>query len=167
MKTMLVHRCREPMHLINGIERISEPQLGAIMKTAYSILVAALAVASAAANATPFTTDEARAEAAKRNAAAEHAAALRAFPLDSEVIYVTDTESARRAAAKVNARLAHDARFAEMLAVGAGFKPTPITVTDTVSARAAAAQRGHQQELLADYADYVKMTALAHADAME
>jgi len=32
------------MHLINGIERISEPQLGAIMKTAYSVLVAALAV---------------------------------------------------------------------------------------------------------------------------
>jgi hypothetical protein len=131
------------------------------MKTAYFVVLAALAAASLAANATPSTTDEARAEAGKRNAAAEHAAALRPFPLDSEVIYVSDTESARRAAAKVNARLAHDAHFAEMLSAGAGFQPTPITVTDTDSARAAAAQRGHQQELLADYADYVKMTAQA------
>jgi len=137
------------------------------MKTAHSALLAALATATMAATATPSTTDEARAEAGNRVAAAEHAAALRPFePLDSEAIAVSDTDSARRAAGQVNARLAHDIHFREMLSAGAGFKPAPIAVTDSDSARAAAGQRGHQQELLADYAEYAKMqaqTALAAA----
>jgi hypothetical protein len=132
------------------------------MKTAHLVLLAALTAASVAANATPSTTDEARAEAGQRIAAAEHAAALRPFkPLDSEVIRVTDTDSARRAAGQANARLAHDNHLAEVLAAGAGFKPTPIAVTDTDSARAAAGQVRHQQQLLAEYADYVKLQAQA------
>ena len=84
---------------------------------------------------------------------------------DSEVIRVTDTDSARRAAGQASARLAHDAHLAEVLAAGAGFKPTPIAVTDTDSARAAAGQMRRQQELLAEYAEYVKMQAQAALEA--
>src|SRR5262249_52144708 len=132
------------------------------MKTAHLVLLAAIAAASVAANATPSNTDEARAEAGQGTAAAEHAAALRPFePLDSEVVRVTDTDSARRAAGQAIARQDHDTHLAQVLGAGAGIKPTPITVTDTDSARAAAGQMGHQQALIADYADYVKLQARA------
>jgi len=133
------------------------------MKTARLLLLAAVAAtASLAASATPFNTDEARAEAAERNTAAAHAAALRpVLPLDAEVVRVTDTDSARRAAEQANARQAHDSYLSEVLRVGTGSKAAPIRVTDTDSARAAAAQNGREQALLADYSDYVKMQAQA------
>jgi hypothetical protein len=128
------------------------------MKANYLLLLTAVAATtSLAATAAPYSTDEARAEAGQRVAAAEHTAALRTFePLDSEVVRVTDTDTARRAAGQVNARQAHATHVADVLGAGAGFKPTPITVADTDSARAAAGQMGHEQALLADYLDYVK-----------
>jgi hypothetical protein len=133
------------------------------MKTAHLLLVAAVATTtSVAAGAFPSNTDEARAEAAERNTAAAHSASLRRFvPLDAEVVRVTDTDSARRAAEQVNARQAHDSYLSEVLRVGTGIKPVPIRVTDTDSARAAAAQKGREEALLADYSDYVKMQAQA------
>ena len=118
------------------------------------------ATTSSAARATPFNTDEARAEAATLTAAANHAASLRPFaPLDSEVVTVTDTDSARRAAAQATARHAHDRYLSAVLRAGAGVKPVPVRVTDTDSARAAAAQEQRQRHLLADYAEQVKMLA--------
>jgi hypothetical protein len=128
------------------------------MKTTYLFLLAAVtATTSLAASAVPFTTDEARSEARQRLAAVEHTAALRPFePLDADLVRITDTDSARSAAAQANARQAHAAHLAEVLGAGTGFEPAPILVTDTDSARAAAGQMGHRQALLADYADYVK-----------
>jgi hypothetical protein len=131
------------------------------MKTSYLSLVAAVAATvSMAASAVPSSTDEARAQAAQHNYAAEHEAALRpSLPLDS--VRVTDTDSAREAAGQTNARQAHDAYLAELQRAGAGIKPAPIQVTDSDSARAAAGQKFHEQVLLGDYADLVKMHARA------
>ena len=136
------------------------------MKTAYLLLLAAVAATtSLAAGASPSNTDEARAEAAQRNATAAHAASLRPFvPLNPEVISVTDTDSARRAAEQVNACQAHDEYLADVLRAGAGIKPAPIQVTDSDSARAAAGQKVREQALLADYADYVTMQAKVHLE---
>jgi len=132
------------------------------MKTAYLLVAAALAATSLAAGATPSNTDEARWEAAQHTAAAEHAASLRPFvALDPEVVSVTDTDSARRAAGQVNARLTHDEYLADVLRAGAGTKSAPIRVTDSDSARAAAGQKYREQALLADYADYTKAQAKA------
>ena len=133
------------------------------MKTAYLLLLTAVAATtSLAAGASPFTTDEARAEAEKHNAIASHAVALRPLaPLGAEMDPVIDTDSAQRAAALANARQAHEAYLAEVLRAGAGFKPAPIRVTDTDSAGAAAAKTEREQELLADYADYATMQAKA------
>jgi methyl coenzyme M reductase alpha subunit len=132
------------------------------MKTAKLILLAAFAAASVAANATPSNTDEARAEAGQRIAAVEHAAALQSFEaMNSEVVVVTDTDSARRAAGQANARRLHEAHLAEVLRAGLGVKPAPIKVTDSDSARAAGGQMVHQRALLADYAEYVKTQAHA------
>jgi len=133
------------------------------MKTSYLSLVAAvLATASMAASAVPSSTDEARAEAAQRYDAAEHAAALQpSQPLDSRAVRVTDTDSARYAAGQINARRTHDAHLAEVQRAGAGIKPAPIQVTDSDSARAAAGQTYHEQVLLSEYADYARMHAQA------
>ncbi len=129
-------------------------------RTLTLLLAAIAATTSLAARAMPFDTDEARAEAAKRTAAANHAASLRPLaPLESEVVSVTDTDSARRAAAQATARQAHDRYLSDVLRAGAGVKPVPVRVTDTDSARAAAAQEHRQQRLLADHADYVKLLA--------
>jgi hypothetical protein len=120
----------------------------------------AAATTSLAARAVPFSTDEARAEAAKLTAAANRAASLRPFaPLDSEVVPVVDTDSARRAAAQATARQAHDRYLSGVLRAGAGITPVPVRVTDTDSARAAAAQEQRQRHLLADHAEQVKMLA--------
>jgi len=125
------------------------------------LLLAVFAATTALAEGTlPSNTDEARAEASKRTATANHAATVQPFvPLDSEVVSVTDTDSARRAAAQANARQTHDTYLSNALRAGAGIKPVPITVTDTDSARAAAAQENRELGFLAVYADYVKMQA--------
>lgn len=129
-------------------------------RTLTLLLAAIAAAASLAARAMPFDTDEARAEAAKRTAAANHAAWLRPFaPLESEVVSVTETDSARRAAAQATARQAHDRYLSDVLRAGAGVEPVHVRVTDTDSARAVAAQKHRQQRLLADHADYVKLLA--------
>lgn len=129
-------------------------------KTFTLLLAAVAATTSLAAHAGPFGTDEARAAAAERTAAANHAASLRPFaPLDSEVISITDTDSARRAAAHATARQAHDQYLSDVLRAGAGIKPAPVRVTDTDSARAAAALEHRKQRLLADHADYVRLLA--------
>jgi len=137
------------------------------MKPRFVFLLAAIAAStSLAAGAAPFGTDEARAEAGQRNAAAERAASLRPFvQVDGEVVRVTDTDSARQAAARASARQAHDAHFSDVLRAGSGSSSAPISVTDTDSARAAAQQNGRQQKLLADYADYVKTQDRAVLDA--
>ena len=133
------------------------------MKTAYLLLLAAVsATTSFAAGASPSDTDAIRAETAQRSATADHAAALRPFvPLDAEVVSVTDTDSARRAASQANAREAHDMRLADALKASAGIQPLPIRVTDSDSAREAAAQSVTRSGLLADYADYVTVQAKA------
>lgn len=129
-------------------------------RTLTLLLAAVAATTSLAAHAVPFNTDEARAEAAKRTAAANHTASLRPFaPLDWKAISVTDTDFARRAAAHATARQAHDQFLSDVLRAGAGIKPLPVRVTDTDSARAAAAQEHRQQRLLADHADHVKLLA--------
>ena len=92
----------------------------------------------------PGNTDEVRADTARRNATASHAASLRPFvPRDSFAVSVTDTDSARQAAAQTNARHAHNTYLADVLRAGAGIKPVPIGVTDTDSARAAEIGRAH------------------------
>jgi hypothetical protein len=72
------------------------------MKTRYVLLLAAIAATtSLAAGAASSSTDEARAEAAQRIAAAEHASSLRPFvQIDAEVVRVSDTDSAHQAAAQ-------------------------------------------------------------------
>ena len=131
-----------------------------MLRTSVFLLVAFAATTALAEGALPSNTDEVRAQAAKRTETANHAATLRPFvPLDSEVISVTDTDSARRVAAQINARQAHDTYLSSALRAGAGIKPVPITVTDTDSARAAAAQQNRELGFLAVYADYVKMQA--------
>jgi hypothetical protein len=108
----------------------------------------------------PASTDEVRAEAAKRTATANHEASLRPFgPLDDEVVSATDTDSARRVAGQANARHGHEAYLSDVLRAGAGVKLVPIMVTDTDSARAAAGQEYSERRLLADYADYVTLQA--------
>jgi len=132
------------------------------MKTAHFLLLTATAAITSAASAFPGSTDEARAEAGERIAAANHAASLRPFePRDQEVIVVADAGSARKAAGQANARMVHDKHLSEMLRAGAGVKPAPITVTDTDSARAAAGQKLHEEALLADYAEYLTMRGYA------
>jgi hypothetical protein len=136
-----------------------------MIKTFALLLTAFAATAALAEGALPSSTDEARAEAAKRTAMANHDASLRPFvPLDSDVVFVSDTDSARRVAAQANARHAHDTHLADVLRAGAGINPTPITVTDTDSARAAAAQQRRASSLKAAYRDYVKMRAKAERD---
>ena len=145
---------------MNRVKQFPSTKLESIMKTAYlSLLAAVAATVSLAANAAPTTTDEARAEAAKRNQEAAHAAALRPLPADQVAIHVTDGESARLAAGQANARRAHDAHLEATLAAGAGIKSAPIKVTDTDTARAAAAQKGRDEVLVADYEDYKRMLA--------
>jgi hypothetical protein len=133
------------------------------MKTAYLLLVAAVgATVSLAASATPSSTDEARVAAAQHTAAGERGARLRSFvPLDTEVVSVTDTDSARGVAGQVTARLTHDEYLADVLRAGAGVKAAPIRVTDTDSARAAAGQEDREEALRADYADYLQIQAKA------
>jgi hypothetical protein len=131
-----------------------------MLRTGLLLLAAFAATTALAEGSLPSNTGEARAEAAKRTETANHAAALRSFvPLDSELVSVTDTDSARRAAGQDSARLAHDAYLSYALRAGAGLKPVPITVTDTDSARAAAAQENRELGFLAVYAEYVKMHA--------
>jgi hypothetical protein len=132
------------------------------MKTAHSLLLMSLSLLASAASAFPGSTDEARADAGERIAAANRAASLQPFePRDPEVILVTDTGSARKAAGQANARMVHDRHLSEMLRAGAGVKPAPIPVTDTDSARAATGQKLHEDALLADYAEYLTMRAYA------
>lgn len=133
------------------------------MKTANLLLTAAIvAAAVSAASAAPSSTDEARDQAAQRIAIAAHAASLRPDgSVGAEVIRVTDTDSARQAAEQANAHQAHDSYLSEVRRAGIGVRPAPIRVTDTDSARAAAAQDGREQQLLADYSDYVNTQARA------
>jgi hypothetical protein len=110
----------------------------------------------------PSDTDALRAEAAKQTAAMNRAAALRPYAADAEpVITVRDEESARLAAHRANARQSHDMYLADVLRAGAGFRPAPIQVVDTDTARLAAAQELRQQRLLADYAEYLRLRARA------
>jgi hypothetical protein len=51
----------------------------------------------------------------------------------------------------------------DVLRAGAGFRPAPIQVVDTDTARLAAAQELRQQRLLADYAEYLRLRARAGA----
>ena len=127
----------------------------------YTLVVATLTATSAfAGGAFPSNTDEARAEAAERTRTANHIASLRPFvPLDSAVVSVTDTGSARRAAGQAIARQTHDTYLSDAVRAGAGIKPVPIRVTDTDSARAAAALENRDRALLALYGDYLKMLA--------
>lgn len=85
--------------------------------------------------------------------------------VDAEVVRVSDTDSARQAAGQARARHAHDARLSEVLRAGSGIRSAPTRVTDTDSARAAAGQNNREQQLLADYADYVTMQEHAVLDA--
>jgi hypothetical protein len=126
------------------------------MKATYLTLIAAVAATvSMAAGAVSSDSDEARAEAGARIAAAERSASLRTYePRDTEKVVVSDTGSARRAAAQASARLAHENQLAAVLRAGAGIKPAPIAITDTDSARAAAGQRIRQASLLSDYSEY-------------
>src|SRR5262245_59242011 len=136
------------------------------MKTTHFLLLTAFAVITSAASAFPGNTDEARAEAGERVAAANHAASLRSFePSDQEVIRVTDTGSARKAAGQANARMVHDKHLSEMLRAGTGVKPARIVVTDSDSARAAAGQRLHEEALLADYAEYLTIRSYAGVES--
>jgi len=91
------------------------------MKTAYPLLVAAVAAtASLAASATPSSTDEARVEAAQHTAAGERGARLRSFvPVDTEVVSVTDTDSARAAAGQEDREEALRADYADYLQIQA------------------------------------------------
>jgi hypothetical protein len=120
-----------------------------------SLLAAVAAAASVPAGATPFTTDEVRAELAQRHAELRRAAELQPLP-DAPRVRVTDTETARAAAAQATAREAHERRLAQVLRAGAGLEPAMITVTDTDSARAAAARQHREQSLLANYAAYIE-----------
>ena len=122
-----------------------------------SLLAAAAAAASVPAGATPFTTDEVRAEVAQRHAELRRAAELQPLP-DAPRVRVTDTETARAAAAQATAREAHERRLAQVLRAGAGLEPATITVTvtDTDSARAAAARQHREQSLLANYDAYIE-----------
>lgn len=136
------------------------------MKVANVLLPAAFAAIATVAAAAPSTTDEARAEAAQRITAAERAAALLPYePVGSKVVRVTDTESARSAAAQANERHVRDSHRAEVLRAGAGVQPAPIKVTDTDSARAAAAQQARQQALSAEYAEYQQTQARRSANS--
>jgi len=113
-----------------------------------------------------LSTDEARAEAGQRIAEAEHAASLRPLAqVAAEAVRVTDTDSARQAAGQVGERHAHDAHLSEVQRAGSGIRSVPTRVTDTDSARAAAGQNNREQQLLEDYANYVKMQERAVLDA--
>jgi len=70
---------------------------GIIMIKTFALLLTTLAATTALADgALPSNTDDARADAAQRTAMTNRAASLRPFVLlDSEVISVTETESAR------------------------------------------------------------------------
>jgi len=138
-----------------------------IMKIRYLLLLAAVAATtSLAAGAAPSPTDEARAEAGQRIVAPEHATSLRPLvQVEAEVVRVTDTDSARQAAGQASARQVHDAHLSEVLRAGSGIRSAPVKVTDTDSARAAAGQNNREQQLRAEYADYVKMQERALLDA--
>jgi len=109
-------------------------------KTAKFLLLPLLAAITISAGATPTSTDEARAEAAKHNTEAEHAVSSQpsARP-GTQAIRVTDTDSARRAAALASASSSAGTYQHES---SAGTKQSRIVVRDTDSARAAAAQQG-------------------------
>ena len=125
---------------------------GVTMKTANVLLLAALTAVAAASVAAPLTTDEARAEASQRNAAGARAAALTSHePVGPSALRVTDTESARAAAAESNRGQAHESHLTEVLRAASGAQPAPIKVTDTDSARAAAAQHLRGQSLATEY----------------
>jgi len=130
------------------------------MKTAYLSLLGAVATAaSLMVSAAPSTTDEARAEVAQQTRERRHAESLRPLPTEPATIQITDSDSARLAAGRSNARRAHDAYLEAVLLAGTGSRSAPIKVSDTDSARAAAAQKGREDALLADYASLVKMQA--------
>jgi hypothetical protein len=129
------------------------------MKRIHVLLAAIAATASIAASAAPSTTDEARAEAGQRIAAAEHAASLQPFETATGAVSVLDTDTAEWAAQQANTRSAHNAYLADVLRAGKGIARAAIQVTDTDSARAAAGQASREQMLLADYRDYVKQQA--------
>ena len=132
------------------------------MKKTLALLLTTLAATAAFADGTfPSSTDEARAQAAKRNATASHAASMR--PFVSEIVFVTDTDSARRAAAQATSRNAHYAYLSEMFGERADSTPVTISVTDTDSARAAAAQRGRGQQARAQHAAYLQQLELSGA----
>ena len=108
-------------------------------KTARFLLLPLFAAITISAGASPTSTDEARAEAAKHNAEAEHAVSQPSALPGAQAIRVTDTDSARSAAALANARSSAGTHQHES---GAGIKYSRSVVRDTDSARAAAAQRG-------------------------
>jgi hypothetical protein len=137
------------------------------MKVHLVLLLAAIAAStSPAAGAAPSNTDEARAEAGQRIAAADHAASLHPLVrVDAEVVRVSDTDSARQAAGRASAHEAHHANLSQVLRAGSGVRSAPTRVTDTDSARAAAGQNNRERQLLADYADSVKMQERAVLEA--
>jgi hypothetical protein len=100
------------------------------------LLLPFLAALTITAGATPATTDEARAEAGQHYAQAAHATAL--APLDAQPVRVTDTDSARAAAALTHRRAIRNLDRAD---TGVGVDPSSIVVSDTDSARAAAARQ--------------------------
>jgi len=109
-------------------------------KTAKFLLLPLWAAITISAGATPTSTDEARAEAAKHNTEAEHAVSSQPSALPGgQAVRVTDTDSARRAAALANASSSAGTHQHE---IGASNERSRIVVRDTDSARAAAAQKG-------------------------
>jgi len=131
---------------------------GKIVSRTFVLLLGIFAATtSLVAGTLPSNTDEARADAADRTAAADRAASLQPYAqIKSDVIRVVDTDSARRAAAQANAQRNHDTYFSDVLRVGAGIRSVPVRVTDTDSARAAAAQAGRERGLRTDHEIFVR-----------
>ena len=129
------------------------------MNIAKFLIPITLAAATVAATAEPFTTDEVRAEVSQRNEAAARAAALMPEVVGSTAVRVTDTDSARSAAAERNSRMARESHRAEVLRAGSGAQPGRIQVTDTDSARDAASQVVREQALKGEYTEYLQAQA--------
>jgi hypothetical protein len=106
----------------------------------------------------PSSTDEARAEAAKRHAAAARIASLQPYVhIGPGVVSIIDTDSARRAAERTNQRRGHEAHLADVLRVGSGLALVSARVTDSDSARAVAGRAGRARDLRQDYEFFVRM----------
>jgi hypothetical protein len=131
-----------------------------------ALLLATFAAAAAMAHAASFGTDEARAEAAQRNATAAQAAAMLPYeePADAKVVRVTDTDSARIAASLANRRQAHESHRAEVLRAGAGVQPAAAKATDTDSARAVTGAQNRQQALRAEFLQYEKLQGVGNSN---